>query len=253
MKASEIRVMTEIEDAHWWYQGLRDLLSRMIDKFFKPNGNARVLDAGCGTGATLVLLKRTLNPEWLGGFDTSDLALEYCQQKLPDGNLFQHDIRQPIDMGHEMDLIVSCDVLSEAGLTESREGMQGLADTLSSGGLMILHLPAYQWLRSQHDLAVQTNERCTRSQVRSYMKSLGLTPVFISYRLCCLFPVILPLRLRSAWFPTKDVATAQSDLRMPNPIINHTLVRNLRTENQFLAKGGRFPFGLSIIACATKP
>ncbi len=45
------------EDRHWWYRGRRRVLEHVIDDLALP-GQARILDAGCGSGRNMVDLAR---------------------------------------------------------------------------------------------------------------------------------------------------------------------------------------------------
>src|ERR1700733_3296805 len=45
------------EDRHWWYRGRRSVLERVVDDLRLP-ARARILDAGCGSGRTMVGLAR---------------------------------------------------------------------------------------------------------------------------------------------------------------------------------------------------
>ncbi|MBI5650633.1 MAG: class I SAM-dependent methyltransferase, partial [Chloroflexi bacterium] len=55
MRPDEYRVMFEIEDKYWWYRGVRALLRQLLPRYIHSR-EARILDAGCGTGANLELL-----------------------------------------------------------------------------------------------------------------------------------------------------------------------------------------------------
>ena len=44
-----------VDEHHWWYRGRRRVIRAELDRLPLPGG-ARVLDAGCGSGRTLVEL-----------------------------------------------------------------------------------------------------------------------------------------------------------------------------------------------------
>ena len=76
MRPDEYGNIARLEESHWWYRGLRDAVRQTLSQpALAPPPRPRVLDAGCGTGANLRLLKELLDPAYLGGFDTSDVAL----------------------------------------------------------------------------------------------------------------------------------------------------------------------------------
>ena len=253
MNPAEYDIMSAVEDAHWWYRGLRGMLTNSIRRTGIKAGTARVLDAGCGTGANLRLLQSELAPLWIGGFDFSALALKYCREKVPDTEIVRHDIRQPFSCSAPLDLIISMDVLYVPGLEAARPGMQALADNLKSGGHLMLNLPAYNWLYSEHDRAVHTSERVTKRQVDRYVESLGLKTVLSTYRLCSLFPLIVAARLPSLLSRKPETGKARSDTRMPSKLANVLFSRVLAFENRMVAAGLRFPFGSSVFSVAQKP
>ena len=192
MSPAEIELMASVEGKHWWYRGLRNALGRTL---LEPRGgipvHPKILDAGCGTGENLRFIKDLLNPAYAGGFDLSPVAVNYCRAKVPGADIYQSDIRDPEIRRRELDLILSCDVLSIAGLEESGAGLSRLVESIRSGGVMILNLPAYTWLRSNHDVATDTRDRVTAAQVRRLLQRLGLSVELVTYRVFSLLPAIV--------------------------------------------------------------
>src|SRR3990167_8003994 len=62
---------------HGWYLGTRNLLVSILKKYLPTN--AKILDAGCGTGGTIVYLKKTGFSN-IFGIDNSKLAISFCRQ-----------------------------------------------------------------------------------------------------------------------------------------------------------------------------
>jgi ubiquinone/menaquinone biosynthesis C-methylase UbiE len=57
MRKSEFKKMFELEDKHFWFVGKRYFIKTIIDSFL-PKSDLKILDIGCGTGGTTVLLKK---------------------------------------------------------------------------------------------------------------------------------------------------------------------------------------------------
>jgi trans-aconitate methyltransferase len=252
MNPAEYHQMAAVEREHWWYRGLRDAMRRALRRWPPPERSA-VLDAGCGTGENLRWLNELLAPAYLGGFDASPLALDYAVQKNPHADIYQSDICQPVLHVERFHVILCCDVLYIPGLDRALPGLQKLAAALAPGGVLILNLPAYNWLRSRHDLAVHTSQRFTRSTVRQLLQWLGLTPEVLTYRLCGLFPFVLAARLPSMLMPPKDASAARSDVVLPGRLVNGVLSATLATENALMERGVTWPWGSSVFAVGRKP
>jgi SAM-dependent methyltransferase len=248
MNEREYRLMADVESAHWWYLGLRDLLVRVLRSTgLTAQTGLRVLDAGCGTGANLKLLSDILQPAYLGGFDYSPIALDLCREKVPDADLYQSDLCKPELRADGYDLILSCDVLPMTGLGPARPGLRALSERVRPGGLLILNVAAYQWLYSRHDVATGSVERFTARQIGRLLDDLGLEQRILTYRLCLLFPAIVLARLPSMIRKPRREA-ARSDLSHPPAALNRALAAAVRSENRVISRGLRLPWGSSVFA-----
>jgi SAM-dependent methyltransferase len=249
MDDTEIENMAGLEGRHWWYRGLRDLIQDTLEMpRFRVARGARVLDAGCGTGENLRLLQELIRPSYCGGFDISDCAVSYCRRKTgASADVYVSDIRRPAFHIDQLDLILSCDVLSIAGLEASKAGLRSLVGRLRHGGMFIIHLPAVRWLTSSHDVVIGTRDRVKASQLKDLMIEIGLQVEFITYRVFCMFPAIVVRRAPSLLFrPTR--ARARSDLAPVASGLNGLLFGILRVENWMACQGFRFPWGSSVFA-----
>ncbi|MEN6451673.1 MAG: class I SAM-dependent methyltransferase [Thermoguttaceae bacterium] len=252
MNDREYDVMADVERDHWWYRGLRDLIGRVLVKEgFAQRSGLRVLDAGCGTGANLGMLRAMLDTSYLGGFDWSPLALDYARTKVPVADLYRSDLCAPEFHADQFDLVLSCDVLCTIGLEAARSGVLRIVERIRPGGLLMMNLPAYQWLFSRHDRAVATRERFTASQIRRFLDPMGLRIERLSYRLCALFPAIVLARLPSM-LPGRRDRAPHSDLSIPSSLVNRCLGQALKWENHAILRGIRLPWGSSIFVVARR-
>jgi SAM-dependent methyltransferase len=255
MHPGEVEVMARVEADHWWYRGLRDAAARCLarpDLSLPPA--PRILDAGCGTGENLRSLFAPLRPSYLGGFDLSQAALAAAREKAPGADLYCSDICDPEIRADALDLVTSFDVVYIPGAERARPGLARLVSALRPGGLLMLNLPAYDWLYSEHDVAVHTSERYTARRVRGLLADLGLEVEVLSYRLCLLFPAIAASRLAHMGRARSRPEQARSDLHAPpGPALSAALLACLRLENRWIARGVRLPWGSSVFAIGRKP
>ena len=253
MNPGEHALMAELEATHWWYRGLRDVVSRSLGQ---PDlalpAHPAVLDAGCGTGENLRMLRDLLDPSYLGGFDLSEEALAFAREKAPDADVYASDLCKPELRVDALDLVVSLDVVCIPGTERALPGLQRLVDRLRPGGLFVLNLPAYAWLYAEHDVAVHTTERTTKGAVRELLSELCLEPVRGSYRLCALLPLVALTRLPGASRARGRGDAARSQLRAAQGSAGAALFGMLRAENALIARGVSLPFGSSVFAVGRK-
>jgi SAM-dependent methyltransferase len=251
MNPGEHAIMSQVEEYHWWYRSLRDVINACLHspRFALPPA-PRILDAGCGTGANLKALA-ALEPAYLGGFDPSQEGLEAARAKAPEAELCLSDICQPELHQGDLDLVVSTDVIYIPGAEAAFAGLQQIVNALRPGGLFLLNLPAYDWLFSEHDVAIHTRERYTARSVTALLDALGLQIELLSYRVCLLFPAVVATRLPSLFRARRQDLAAKSDLH-GRPAGNELLYRIMAAETRLIARGVRLPFGSSVFAIARR-
>ncbi len=253
MNPREYEIMSAVEADHWWYRSLRDLMLRTLIRFGRElPGRPNILDAGCGTGENLRFLQRHFQPSYLGGFDCSEQATRHAKSKCSDADIYLSDIRSPELHCDDLDVVISCDVIYIPGLDATQEGLKKIVRSMRSGGLLIINLPAYNWLRSDHDLAIRTSERFVASELRKLLNELGLQEKLITYRLCGLLPLLVASRLPSMLRPSPDASAAASALKPAGWLANAFFGGTMQVENGLINLGLAMPFGSSLFAVGQK-
>ena len=246
MNEVEYITMYEAEDKHWWYVSLHDLILRTIPR------NApvlRILDAGCGTGRLLQLLSAFGSVQ---GCDASRTALRCCQERGLTA-VFQADLNTTTLDLDCYDVITSIDVLYHANIADERAVLKKLHAALKPGGLLIFQVPAYEWLRSDHDQAVHTRKRYLRSEVVAMLGDSGFIIEKSTYRVGILLPPIAMIRLRQRLCRRHGSGTKPvSDVKQSPAPVNAVFRRVMKIENQLL-RWISFPAGTSVFAVARKP
>jgi len=245
MEKKEYEILYTIEDEYWWYVGLRDLVFSSIVKFRGDvRKNSRILDAGCGTGATLEGLNDYGESY---GIDISDEAVRFCKQRGL-RNVIKGSVEE-IPVGDDFfDLVTSLDVLYHRKVENDTKALKELYRVVKNNGILILNLPAYNFLRSRHDEAIHTRHRYLKSEVRRKVEKTGFHIVKLTYRNSFLFPIFLIIRLLEKGRKREN---AKSDLRSLPDFLNRLLIKILFLENGLLNKVN-LPFGLSIFCVAKK-
>lgn len=247
MENAEYQKMYETEEAHWWYVGLHELILYFVGMERTKRGPLKILDAGCGTGRLCQLMKEFGD---VGGCDISGIALELCSKRKI--STFPADL-DIADLGIERyDVITSIDVLYHREIKDGSDVLKSFHKSLKPGGLLILNLPAYNFLKSRHDLAVHTRERYTKSLTINKLKDAGFIIEKATYRIGFLFPFIAIYRSLQRFSMDKPDYKAVSDVAMPPQFVNKTLLSLNRLENRLIEKISNIPFGTSLFVVARK-
>jgi SAM-dependent methyltransferase len=233
--------MYHVEDSHWWYQNLHYLVLGLLRRELGEGVNRpSILDAGCGTGSMAAQLSSLGE---VTAMDFSPHALRFCRARnLP--RLAAASVNTLPFADAAFNAAVSLDVLCHASV-DDRQAMRELSRVLRPGGLLVLNLPAYQWLHGRHDLAVQTARRYTRGEVVSLLRGAALEPVWISPWNTLLFPAAAAVRIAGRW--GMRGREARSDVGPVSPLLNQALKRVLTAERRLMRRKS-LPFGLSILA-----
>ncbi len=255
MKKEEYKIMFDIEDDYWWYIGLRELVLSYINRTHNKAGELRVLDAGCGTGMMLESCKHLE----AYGLDFSKEALKYCKKRNLT-NFLRGSINALPFKNKLFDIVLSFDVIGqELDFTGSNRNilqdnvrtLQEIGRVMNKNGILIVNLPAYNFMRSNHDKAVGIKKRYTIKEAKDSIQKAGFEIENITYRNTILFPISIVKRITEGWLCTEK-EDPESDLKPLPYLINKLLTHILFIENKLIRSGVNLPFGLSVYCVARK-
>jgi SAM-dependent methyltransferase len=243
MEAREYEKMAEVEERMWWYRALHGNLRLVIERFL-PASAARLLDAGCGTGGLLRALAPVVAGRFLFGLDLWQPACTVAAARS--GRPVARGLLQRLPFADgTVDCLVSADVLCHENV-DPPLALEEAHRCLRAGGLLVLNLPAYQWMLSYHDERVQNVRRFTRPEVLRLVEAAGFAPLYATYWNTLLFPIMALRRLLPG-------ANAQeSDVHLYSPAIESLFGTLLTWERALLRGGARLPFGGSVLAVARR-
>jgi SAM-dependent methyltransferase len=120
--------------------------------------DATIIDAGCGAGGLLWLLKEH-GYRNASGFDLSPVAVEICRGRgLEVGR--DHLLNTARRFAHSsLDVVISNDTLCYLNATEGDELINQFGMLLKPGGLPLMNVPAWSGFRGIHDLSVGIRHR----------------------------------------------------------------------------------------------
>lgn len=232
--------MAALEERHWWFAARRKILDKLISTLPLP-ADARILEAGCGSGGNLAMLARHGR---VYGMETNAQALEFAAAKGT-AQIAAGRLPAPIPFADQkFDLIALLDVLEH--LDDDAAALNALRARLKPGGWLLVTVPAYPFLWSRHDELHHHKRRYVARDLRAVIEAAGYRVQYLSYFNTWLFPLIAAARLARAG------SGHSGDLTMPNRFANALLTQIFSSERMLL---GRIvlPFGVSLLALARNP
>jgi SAM-dependent methyltransferase len=231
--------MVATEDTHWWYTARRAILATVIESLALP-ANAKILEVGVGTGGNIGLLSGFGR---VSGVEMNTTALALAKTKAAGrAELLQGHCPDAIPFVDErFDLICLFDVLEH--IEDDTETLKQLQRRLRPGGRLLITVPAYAWLWSQHDAFMHHHRRYTATSLQQVIARAGLKTARMTYFNTLLAPMIMLARALSALFKAKALAGVQT----PAAVINRLLHGVFISERGWL-KLRNLPFGISLLA-----
>jgi SAM-dependent methyltransferase len=228
------------EDRHWWYRGRRRLLDRVISRLPLPPGT-RILDAGCGSGRNMVELSRY---GAVTGVELSPVSVAAARERRVGEVVAGSIVDMPL-ASEAFDLAVCLDVIEH--LDDDRPALRELRRVVAPGGALLVTVPAYQWLWSNHDTVNQHHRRYTRTSLLEAAAATGWRCERVTYFNSLLLPVAIAMRTLERVRPAD--AESSPDLWVPPAPINRLLQQPMNLEASIIARNGHsLPAGLSLLA-----
>ena len=225
-----------VEDAHWWFRGRRAVIWSLLHRAGLPP-RPRILDAGCGTGRNLAEFGRLGTA---AGVDPSETAVAFCHARGLDGVVQAGLEDLPFDDG-AFGLILATDVLEH--IDRDDQAAAELRRVVAPDGRLLVTVPAYQWLWSQHDDTHQHKRRYTAPRLREVLVRAGWTPIVETYFNSLLLGPIALVRTVARRRTRED---GRSDYELAGGPLNSVLSMPMRAEARAIARGARLPAGVSI-------
>lgn len=234
--------MAAHEDRHWWFVARRQIVADVIGKRINPRSHCRILEAGCGTGGNIGMLRQfgdvvAFEPDAGARKWAAEKArVEVRDGRLPDCIPYASD---------RFDIVAMLDVLEHV---EDDVGSLGtVARHLTENGSVLLTVPAYKFLWSAHDARHHHKRRYNRRGLLAAVRGAGLEPVYVTHFNTWLFPLVAGVRLIKKALGRVDTA----DDSMPPSPLNKLLVAIFGAERLIVPRWP-MPFGVSLLVVARR-
>jgi SAM-dependent methyltransferase len=228
----------EVEDDHWWYRGRRRVIREALLALNLPPG-IQILDAGCGSGRNMIELAEFGE---VTGLELAEASVEAARERGV-GEVVAGSVDEMPFADDSFDLAVSFDVIEH--LPDEHQSLSELRRVVKPGGTLVVTVPAYKWLWSDHDIVNHHYRRYTRTMLEQAAARAGWRTLSTTYFNGFLLPAAIAargaMRLRRTKHPVSDLE------RTPGPL-NPMLEWPLRLEARMIGAGRRIPAGLSLLA-----
>jgi SAM-dependent methyltransferase len=228
----------EVEDDHWWYRGRRRVIREALQALDLPPA-IRILDAGCGSGRNMVELAEF---GVVTGLELAEASVEAARERGV-GEVIEGSVDEMPFPDDSFDLAVSFDVIEH--LPDEQHSLRELRRVIKPGGTLLVTVPAYRWLWSDHDIVNHHYRRYTRAKLEQATSQAGWRTVSTTYFNGFLLPAAIAargaMRLRRTKHPVSDLERTPGRL---NPVLEWPL----RLEAWMIGAGRRIPAGLSLMA-----
>lgn len=226
----EALTVLEVAEGSWWDRGRQAAIQAVL----KKSCYKKVLDYGAGFGAEFSFLKKYGQEVYAYEPDTS---LHEALEKRGYNRIFTSADEA---LSHQYDLIALLDVLEH--IEDDGAAAARLHTALTTGGLLMVTVPAYQWLWSAHDDANLHFRRYTTYSLKKVLKQAGFDINYLGYWNMMLLLPLSVIRFLGG--------TGKSGLEV-SPFIDSVVLFWLRIE-AFFIKYIPLPFGVSVVALAKK-
>jgi SAM-dependent methyltransferase len=238
MDADAYTLMASHETDHWWFVGRRSVIDGVLDRLTLPH-DARILEAGCGTGGNIYLLQARGD---VCAFEPHQAAVAIARARHPGAIIEEGQLpdRLPFEAAG-FDLVAALDVLEH--VDDDRGAIEALIRQARPGGWVIVSVPTHPYLWGSHDRRLHHKRRYAVAALRELTAVPGTELIYFGAYNTILAPIAFTVRLLERWFGI-DLGNQE---RRPPALINAVLAFAFKLEGR-LVRRATLPVGLSHVA-----
>lgn len=236
--------MAERESSYWWHVGRLRIIESYIQIATKRKSKKlAILNVGCGTGGTIDMLERYGITD---NVDISDDAIKFMKQRGYKRITKVTGTKLPFEK-KKYDLVCAFDVLEH--IAGEGAALKEWTRVLKDDGAIIITVPAYQWLWTDHDVSLHHVRRYTKKRLVKAARQAGLKPAKKSYAIVFSLPLVVGFRFLNKLLRRQaDSETSYVDVpEWVNGLFSSLLYGEAR-----LHEAVSFPAGTSVIAIFQK-
>jgi SAM-dependent methyltransferase len=222
-----------VEEQHWWFRGRRAVIHALFEHVRSERQGAEYLDIGCGSGLNVQEFAR-------GPANGTEFAPEAVEVACRRGiDCRQADAQAlPFEDG-QFGIVSAFDVIEH--VPDDGAAFAEAHRVSRAGASMVVTVPAYQWLWSQHDETHGHKRRYTRKRLIAAAERAGWRVRFATYFNTLLLPPIAVVRAFR-----RGGGAGTTDYSLTGERLNDLLALPMQAEAQLIRRGVRLPAGVSV-------
>jgi 2-polyprenyl-3-methyl-5-hydroxy-6-metoxy-1,4-benzoquinol methylase len=220
---------------HWWFEGRKLILSRILKKFINKK-KIIILDYGCGVGINLSMLSKYGKVFY---YDKSRLAINYVKKKYYNKKFFIN-IDELLKYKNKFDLIVATDVIEH--IKNDKKEILKISNLLKKDGYILITVPAFQSLFSSKDISLKHYRRYNKDTLHNLLNKNFHVIKFTYFN----FILFIPIAILIFFFKITKIKFINSVEKKPTFLINK-LAFYLFAVESFLISKMKLPFGISLL------
>jgi 2-polyprenyl-3-methyl-5-hydroxy-6-metoxy-1,4-benzoquinol methylase len=224
----------ELHEKHWWWRVRERYIVSRLEQFLPEGASTDILDVGCRDGLMFDVLSR------FGRIEGVEIDANASVSERWADRIFVQPFDESFDPGHQYGLVLMLDALEH--MSDPALSLRRAAELLQPDGIVVVTLPAFSSLWTQHDDLNAHVERFTRRSLSTLAAQSEVRIVASNYFFHWLAPVKLAVRAKELLVPPRDPYP-----NIPPHLINVALARLSRIEQRTISRLP-VPFGSSLFA-----
>lgn len=228
----------ELYEKHWWWRAREEILIDEFHRLLHRSSPLSILDVGCGDGLFFNRLRQ------FGEVEGVEPAAALVDPLGPDrGRITVAPFDAKFNSGKKYNLILMLDVLEHLDVPE--EALRQALSLLEPQGMIVVTVPAFRLLWTNHDQLNEHRTRFTKDSFRRVAASAGMKIIQARYFFTWLFFAKLGARLMETILPEKPKIPT-----IPWVGLNQFLFRLSRAEEKIIRRVP-IPIGSSLFVVGT--
>lgn len=215
MNRDQYSLMHALEKKHWWFRAKQLFVCSILKDVKTP---LQIVDIGAGTGGMTLFLQQ------YGSVIGVEPSISARRLANKDGLTFIAGSADKLPFrASSKDIVCMFDVLYHKNI-HVQNSLKETFRVLKSNGVLVVTDCAFEFLRSEHDIAVQAARRWTKNELCLALAHAGFKIEKASYTYFFLFPCIALIRIsKQIFFNKNQEKHVKSDVSMLHPLLNSLL------------------------------